>query len=717
MTIQRDAHVARTAHDKTHGNKLAVPSFGVIELRLRAGAKGSKSHLPAAAATVRAPGGQGSDDFAFAPGPQLDPGTWAVDPARKDEVELWYDLHNPQGAIREAHLELFRRFDAKPFWTRELTGDELLEGEHVLEFGTEKKWNGKIDPAHADFPGDFLTVEHSPYKLRLTVKGDGVTRSPVAWTFFHVLVAKLELEYGPKTILPAAVARKGDPGKLYDAVIAKGAAPPASGAAIDVLLESNLFKAGHSMFDDSLHDEYHAMWDDGPLIPLFAKVWVQDSAGQPVLAPKALGQVKFLWDWESAAAGTGNAFVDAAQDYDKAKTKPKGENCHVKRNGKRGPSGVPVFPAQAGYAPKAPLDANVFPFKVEACPKPRTWAAYSYAWDDGAAACKTGVMLQPSRMAGDAVKLAVHVAHDVTRKKTVVLNIADDAPLPVQALLKAQTGSFRIWREVHLVKYVKKTAAVPDLTIANVQAIYKPAFLQLEDKSGGSSAMASGTWNTAFTGAVGGLSAAQQDMVDGTVDQHAAGAHGCEFRTLAAWQQAVATRLGITLVAAQNALAANGISNAAQYAALCNNVGSTILESVFNGQLSATEGAHIFHVDGLHNHTAAAASVLRGYALDLPGGDDRHCGYLQLGKTTDYAGAPNDVREMTGAHEFGHHFMLPHTPAAGEKKDYKMHDKAVTNCLMSYNFTTPRTLCGFCQLRLRGWPWKQLRVDAAKNRK
>ena len=72
------------------------------------------------------------------------------------------------------------------------------------------------------------------------------------------------------------------------------------------------------------------------------------------------------------------------------------------------------------HAPKPALDAHQFPFKVEECPKPRTWAAYSYAWDHGKVACKTGVMFQPARMAGDAYKLSVYVAQDVTKKKTVV---------------------------------------------------------------------------------------------------------------------------------------------------------------------------------------------------------------------------------------------------------------------------------------------------------
>ena len=119
-------------------------------------------------------------------------------------------------------------------------------------------------------------------------------------------------------------------------MIAQGAAPPASGASVKVPLESNLFKKGHSMFDNSLFTEFETFWGKGPLIPVFAKVWVKDSADKDVLAPKALGKVKFLWDWESKLVAGAVAFVNSAQDYEKSTTKPKGENCHKKRGGKRG---------------------------------------------------------------------------------------------------------------------------------------------------------------------------------------------------------------------------------------------------------------------------------------------------------------------------------------------------------------------------------------------
>ncbi|HEY4187461.1 MAG TPA: hypothetical protein VGP07_20460 [Polyangia bacterium] len=729
MAIKREAYVARTAHDLKHVNHLGVPQYGTIELRVRLTEdKGSKSYLPDAATPGRPPTGKGSDEFHFAPGPQLDPGTWAIDPAKTDEVELWYHLFNPHRAIESARLELYRRFDKTPFWTRELKGEELEDGEHVLTFGAKAKWDGKLDPPHADFPSGFVGVERAPYKLKLSVKGSGICNAQEVWTYFQVLIAKLELEYGPQETLPATVAGKADHRKTLAELLTQGAKPPAPGAKAKVFLLSNIFKKGHSMFDDSLFTEYEKMWDKGALVPLFARVAVRDSADNAVFAPKALGQVKFLWDWESKLAAQAVTFVDQAQDYDQNATTPKGQNCHFDRGGKRGPlvaqvlsaapkKTEPVFPSQAGYAPAATLTDGAFPFKVDVVASGRVWSTFSTAWDEGLLASKTGVLFQPARQAGDAYTVTVYVAHDVSKTGTVALNVTDDAPLKVQPALTVATGTFEVWRRIQFIGYKKKVAAISDLTVATVQGIYEKAFVELKDDSGGSAAIVAGTWNAAFTTGVGTLSLRNQDMVDTAVNQHAAGNHGCDFRTLAAWKAAIVARTGATLAAVNASLTAAGIRTAADYATHCNNVGPGILESVFNGQLAAADGANIFHVDGLHNLTAAASSVLRGYALDLPAGTDRRCGYLQLGKPSDYSGPPNDLRELTGAHEFGHHFFLPHTPQAGEAQDYKAHDKAVLDCLMSYNFSVPRKLCGFCHLRLRGWSKAKLDPDGTKNKK
>ena len=759
--MNRTALVARTAYDLKHLNRLRVPEFGVLKICLTGSGKSSKSHALENAPAPKS--NDGSDDFHFAPGPQLDPGTWAVDPSKTDKVTIQYDLLNPFASVTKATLELFCRYSADPVWTRELKGKELSNGENKLEFDTKPEWDGTIG-ADPKFPDKLVTVDRSPYKLKLTVEGDGFCVSPVAWTYFHVLIAKLELEYGPAKVLPKTEADKPDHRKVLTAIKGQGAAPPAPAAtaAIKVFLESNLFKKGHDMTNDSFFVEYQTMWSTGPLIPIFAKVWVKDSGDKEVLAPKALGLTKFLWDWESKLeklSPTGVSFVDRAQNYDLAATKPKGQNCHVKRGGKRGPAGDPVFPLQTGYAAKSPLDDGAFPFPVTACDPPRVWSACSLAWRDKVLASKTGVLFQPARTAGDIYAVTVHVAWDAAEDGKVKLNTDADAPLPVQKFLKAATGPFQVWRKVHVVKYLRKNASVSTLSVASIPATFSPAFLDFEDISGGTTTVAKAAWNTAFTSAISAWGVIDKLLVDPAVDQHTHGPVGAYFRdrdgvgkawvayrlklafpTVAAarttnyaglaWDAGPGGTLAYDAVHAQalldgysapnaNTLAtraaadflyvqtyldnpANNLTTDADFALWCQGKAIGILKSIFNEMLAAKSGVNIFQVDRSHNLVDNQTTLTDGEAYDFPKGSDRKCGFLSMGWPGLYAGRPITA-EQTAAHEFGHHFFLPHTPAAGEMQDYKAHDKDVTNCLMSYNDTTARVLCGFCCLRLRGW--------------
>ena len=771
--MTRQAFVARTAYDLKHLNRLRVAEFGVLKVCLTAGTKSSKSYALDNAPAPKSNGG--SDDFNFAPGPQLNPTTWAVDPSKTDKVTIQYELLNPFASISKATLELFYRYGTTPIWTRELKGQELSDGENKLEFNSKPEWDGTID-ADPKFPDNFASVEHSPYKLKLTVAGDGLCVSPAAWTYFHVLIAKLELEYGPPEALPKTETGKPDHRQVLTAIQGQGATPPTASATapIKVFLESNLFKKGHDMTNNSLFDEYQGMWSTGPLIPIIAKIWIKDSAGKEVLAPKALGLTKFLWDWESKLqGGTGNTFVDQAQNYHVADTKPSGQNCHVDRGGKRATGGSPVFPSQTGYDAQTPLQDGAFPFPVTPCDPPRVWSAYSVAWRDQSLASKTGVLFQPARMSGDIYTVTVYVAWDTAADGTVKLNTDAAAPLSIQTFLKAGTGPFQVWRKVHVVKYLRKNSSVSTLNVASIPATYTPAFLDFEDISGGTTTVAQATWNSAFTTAISTWNVIEKLLVDPSLDQYNKGPIGAYFRDRdgfgtawvayrlrpafpsvapsrinnyagLAWGAGPGGTLAYDAVHAQalsdgfstsdaNLIATraaadfsfvqtymdnptNNLTTDADFALWCQGKAIGILQSIFNAMLDSKPGVNIFQVDRSHNLVDNQASLTDGQAYDFPNGTDRRCGFLSMGWPGLYAGRPISA-EQTAAHEFGHHFFLPHTPDAGEKKDYKAHDKNVTNCLMSYNQTTARVLCGFCRLRLRGWSKAVLDPDGTLNQK
>jgi len=730
-TLTRTAYVARTGHDLAHTNRTVLPEFGVVEVRLEKGGTKSKVYRPDRSETPRALDNTGAvDTFHFAPGPQYRADTWVADPARNDRVKLTYDLYNPQGRITKAKLEIFKRHSKTAIWSRELKDAELADGPQELEFewddaGAKKKrkeWDGAITTSK-EFPDGFLTVEHSPYKLRLTVEGTGMCRAPMAWTYLHVLVDKLELEWGPPEAVPAKDEARRD-------CFADVRTHPLTDALIKVFLASPIFKrSADQMFDNTFYTKYKKAWEDGAQLPLFAKVFVRDSADAPVVAPKALGTAKFLWDAELVSEATTEPFCDDADDYDKDKTKPKGRNCHKDRGGQRG-SKTSVFPAQAGYAPKTTLDANKFPFKVEECKKPRTWAALSEAWREGLLASKTGVLVQPSRMAGDTYKVTVHAAHELNDDKKMRINVDTDAPLAIHASLKASTNKLQVWRKVKLVRYMHK-AGGSNMSLAAIAKFYEDAFVEV-DVAGVNPEDYGGGWNGAFTTASAGWSDFTKQFLDPATDQAGAGPNGVYFRTrdqaklhlIATYPADIADD-----AAAEAWLTNQNMATDVAYGTALQQAAIDALCSIFDSKIHADAGINVFHVPRTHNIIdaviAGGGGITDGLAHDFGNASDKKCGFLSLADAGLYATFGLTVAnygEMTAAHEIGHHMMLPHPKSTGENtgakanNDYKAHDDAVDDCLMSYKPAT-RKLCGFCRLRLRGWDKTKLKTTRASNKK
>ncbi|WNZ65250.1 hypothetical protein QEG98_17435 [Myxococcus sp. MxC21-1] len=348
--ISLTASVALAAPGGRNRNRLRPASHGVADFRLRSpGGPQSRCHRPAPFPALTG----GDDGFHFAP---------EVEP-----VELTWRLLNTGGLVRAGKLELFTRYRKAPLWSRELSREELLQGEHRWA------WDGRV-PKSETFPDGVVTVEHSPYKLKLTLQGSGLAQAPVAWTFFHVLVAGVDLELGEPRVLSRPRDRE-----LTQSLKRL----PAPGEKAEIRLVGNVFKTKPSeMSDDTDHQLHRKHWGNGPELPLFARAWLKDSRGNRVDAPKALGRVRFLWDWEDETeaiehhAPTARAFLKHALDRHCSTSQPKGDNAHRDVGGKRGAPSLAVFPRQAGYAPQAEPRDGAFPFRVTPCNK-RGWAAYS----------------------------------------------------------------------------------------------------------------------------------------------------------------------------------------------------------------------------------------------------------------------------------------------------------------------------------------------------
>jgi len=741
-SIDRTAYLARTAEGLTHNNRLVVPEFGVVALRLFKGAASSQSHRLPRSKTPRDPAVVGDDNFHFAPGPQLDPGPWTVQAAREDKVKLRYDFYNPVAAVKKARIEIFVRGDKSPVWHRELKDAELYDGERDLLWKVEDAagtlqdsadWDGSLRTVAGKllkskrFPDGFLTTEHSPYKFKITTEGDAMCRSPTAWTYVHVLIDKLELEYGTVDMIPT---KRDHRRALFQEILDAGTAPTAN---TKVFLTSNQFKAKtDEMFDNRLFNAHAERWGRGPKLPICARVYVRSSGDLSVLAPKALGHTKFMWDWESRSAATGNTFVDQALNYDIGKVGPKGRNCHKERGGKRLASDE-VFPAQPGHDPPT-AQAGKFPFKVVSSGKPRAWAAYSEAWREGVFACKTGVIFQPARMAGDKYKLTLYAAHEQNADGKLRLHVDTDAPLPIQAALKVESGEFEIWRRIDIVKYIQKSL-FGGMSLATVRGFYQRAFVEINDKTAGVvSVYPAGDWNTRAGAIIASWRDFDRYFVDPAVDQHAGGSQGLILRS----RTSAKTYLRATFPASfpndaalEAWLAAEGMATANDYAAYFKDVSTAAMLSLFDHVVHADDGLNIFHVSRANNLITNQMGTLVGLAHDFNGAKQAanrskegttRCAFLMLADAAYYALRAPDTVEQVSAHECGHHFMLPHPRNTAENKgananrDYKAHDMAVSDCLMSYRAGL-NNLCGFCQLRLRGWNKNKLKVDGTLNEK
>lgn len=746
--MKKEVWVARTAYDLKHVNRLRVPDFTIVRLAVTASGKSSKTYWPEWEDKPAAAGG-GNDDFHFCP--------------EKETAAIEYEIDNPYALVGDAKLELFCRFQEKPLWTLKLGKigeDTWIHGKHSMNWdgrvvspdtqtGTESggitghdltKFNPD-DGIHDDFPDGYITLEHTPYKLKLTLIDDDSDQIAVAWTYLQMLVKGFEFELGPVETVPGAGIFSGDRHKMdknVHAAVKAGGGVPASGApaALQVPLVSNLFKykhwftsAGSEMNDDTAYTAHADLWDDGPRLPVLAKIRLAASDDTEVKleagpGAKAVGNTRFLWDWIDAAQPAAatqsqpapSAFLTSSVDYDRNKTAPKGTNCHVDRGGKRGPKGEPIFPEQKGYSARDDLKDSDFPFKVEVC-ETRKWAAFSRAWSKGKLMGRTGVLFRPSRMAGDGYKLAVYVAWDLDASKKYVLDKVDE-PLNAPAAITAQTGSFEVWREVHLARYYRKQLAMADFVAANLAAIQAPfaeMFVNLADKMSPADKLQvpAGGYNAKTEEAL--ATAGNQMINDQLMVKKGANHAGTQaeflIETYANFQVNVTNWF-----AAKNPLDPNPAATAATwlvnqgYPASYPQDTRDILDSGPANRLieklecldGANDGVTIVHFNYQHSVDAAAGVAVGtstvGEAVNVPGSTRNKCLFALWGNTVNVF-----------CHEVGHHIFLPHAPfppppspmfPGGSQAE--RHDAVDVSCMMSYN-TPTSSFCGLCQLRVRGW--------------
>ncbi|HVS70490.1 MAG TPA: hypothetical protein VHQ47_04465 [Phycisphaerae bacterium] len=691
------AKVARTASDASplHYNTLVPPNHGIVWLQLTCNGKMSKSY-----------GGtedkDGSDDFHYASG--------------VEDATVKYKMNNARGGITGAKIQLYRRFDSSPLWERDLTEDEITDGEHSFTFNMGTQTNDK-------FPDLVPTAEHSPYKLRILVNSERRPQSPLAWTYFQILIKDIKLELGDRDVVPedslaVGGVKKGSHRDVYDSF--KNALP-AEDKTLKVVLLSNLFSTGNAdMSDQTSFTTYQTQWGEGPMIPIFAKLRVRKSDDTAVEAPWALGKLRCLWDFEDMKDDTTQlaappaTFVIRSENFDIGSTHPKGDNCYETRGGKRGASGSshPIFPNQAGYD-------DVFPFPVEPA-STRDWAALSQAWRTGKYVNKTGVMFRPCRMGGDAYKVTVYVAWEKDKDQKYVLDILDDIKDKVSTDLKAATGTFQIWRRHHINRYIKKHAFAAEIPVPAVQAYYEKAYVDMFKVYNQIDTMTEADYNATITTERTALGALAQAAVDPAINQFTAGDACITYRAYNAFLAALRAAQGWSAAQLNTWLAGSGagVNTAAKYEKFCDSWGWSFVVSIMDHYLPLTDGVTLTHFVGVHN--IGGQGGLNGAAGNVPHATRQRCAFVTCALPNAYTGNANRL-EQTTTHEIGHQLFMPHAPDGVSATDPanvphpEIHDKDDHNCTMSYNFSAERRWCGYCLLRLRGWDKTTIKNDGTQN--
>jgi hypothetical protein len=768
MSVNLKAKVMRTASGLDHVNHLCVEAFGIKEFRLQNldASRKSKSYMPVG---YKAPSG-GKDNFHFCP--------------EKEKIHIYYKINDPLGLITKATLELFRKYDELPIWSTILKREDYTDGLH------KKEWDGKLINAKKDFfPDEYITIEHSPYKLRLIVESDHVKGQPAgSWTYFHILLKSLKIILAPKEAIYADTVddAKHKRDKAVYVAFKNSGGVPVPGKTRKLYLISNLFKrASAEMNNNTAFTVYFDLWGNGPRLPLLAQIRLADSKNNAIClekgpGAKALGKVKFLWDWEDGcyngstyscncvdahqSQAKPKAFIKAAINYYNDNTlaenktalgllkQPKGDNCHVDKGGKRGDRTYFIFPQFEGYEPKQKLDQGKFPFKVEKCDE-RLWASYSYAWTKGKLAGQTGVLFRPARTAGDSYKISVYLAYDkkkpgILGKRAVVLDVTDDAPLKVPDALIKSSGTIEIWRELHIARYIRKKNTITDFISANlngIQAAYREAFIEVQDKmtandkyelkdhrkSGGGALDYNKICTDALT-ATGNIMFTKNLATD-TNANHKNDTATFVVRSYADFQTQVnnwfQTRFPMLTapqinVAVTNWLNTNNLNTDVKYSNyLSDFLPNTRVLNDLHLISGSKQGVNKAALDGItiihfeHIHSFLRTLIAAGAAVDITNGQAVDVGD---GSRNKCAFVFWNARLDTFIHEIGHHLFLPHAkyPTAGPPggNQPERHDDDDANCIMSYNRPRP-SFCGLCQLRLRGWDATKLKKNDADNTK
>jgi|GEM_PF-4823085 len=534
-----ELQLSRRYYGSKIGNTANLPECGILDLWVVCPNthKKSKKSFHAAHSPISSNSG---DRFHFAPG--------------AESLNIFWKFKNPQ-YITAAKIELFRKSTLveAAIWSKEIKWDDkpcAEEGETYFDgnvdinyylHATRASTVTVANPLGLAFPGDYITVEHSPYKLKMTItghlQGANVTKA-VRWLYLDVLLKELALSFGSHqeldparadithtfqwtpagAVLPQTVTLRTEVLQLEQQIIQNLGEPTDDNQIILDSSDHAFNTDSKTMYgNDEMYRRHKQLWGNGPRISIYAEVMLRSSNDRSVSSPIALGDLRFLWDWEDgnesklkrwATRGfqtETKKFLENALDYlvdiETAQGhQPHGStNCHKDRGGKRGEGAEPIFPVQtaAGYLPAtAALIPGVFPIQVGPCNQ-RNWAVESHVRCTGFKAGFTGVLFQPSRIAGDTYKITVYFIPPDGRAAFPFNANAKDIKKDVKAP-HTSTGLFEMWRRFNVFYFKKGNTETGDVNA--LQTIYSEGGILLNIN--GPTPFPGGPYQTAMTAGI-----------------------------------------------------------------------------------------------------------------------------------------------------------------------------------------------------------------------
>ncbi|MBI4950926.1 MAG: hypothetical protein HY908_02755 [Myxococcales bacterium] len=605
-----------------------------------------------------------------------------------------WTITDPDVAIASGKLELSRSHDGPDvheapgaaIWTRPLAAADLTAGEHELP------WDGKLS-GHPDFPGDYVSVEFSPYTLKITVTDGGRVERDEAR--FLVEALRLELELGTEDMVELEANKT-----ILARLIAAGT--PLTAPLIDLPMPSNLFKEKDILgkttdvrltTDDRLASfaAYHARHSSGPHVPLIASLFFRDSHDREVLAPRGWGRRQVLWSYEYTdmngwLSGPPGDFVRQSARYLVDETQPPGTACHEDRGGKRSATGHGHFAAVAG--------AESFPSKT---PAVHLSGRFTGTVTSGELAGRTAVLFSPAAQAGDGY---VVVARFDSRKD---LDVAEP-----RANVFGRTGTFQVTRRVTIAKLLKKQVHVAELPAYAIAALpsLQAASVVLEVPDPSYEVLDEERYRAALAKAV---AACPDPLARHVVEQGRDRYFSGTFLILRTREEFTAHMGSLPREEVPGEAMPLLPPSEKAYYEKCEEIAGDLMTRMVGEWVSEREGLTLVFFDGFTNLESRMRTGIAGVSRAV--GDPRR-GVVVL------FNAPFAPVAQTLGHEIGHRLFLTHAPATNQKDapDARpaAHDADIPSCLMSSD-PAVTVFCGLCVLRLRGWDTRLLSNHAGEN--